>query len=95
MDKDIALALRIRVSLFWGKIVFRVRICFIVHRRNYFWSKVLFREWSEVQSCLPMPMSELSASLCLQVLRSVEEGQWVSETDYEAAEDFPKAKVST
>ena len=42
-----------------------------------------------------MSVSELSASLCLQVLRSVEEGLWVSETDYEAAEDFPKAKVST
>ena len=32
MDKDIALALRIRVSLFWGKIALRVRICFIAHR---------------------------------------------------------------
>lgn len=95
MNKDIALALRIRVLLFWGKIAFRVRICFIVHRRNCFWSKALFHEWSEVPSCLPMSVRELSASLCLQVLRSVEEGQWVSETDYEAAEDFPKAKVST
>lgn len=63
MNKDIALALRIRVLLFWGKIAFRVRICFIVHRRNCFWSKALFHEWSEVPSCLPMSVRELSASL--------------------------------